>query len=141
MIMDKELEFSNKQAVTASAVSTNVINLGPRPAGGTSFGSSTEVPLAFSVDTTFTAAGAATLSIEVRSSDNENMSSPIVHQKTDAIPVASLTAGADLSNYLGDLRIPKLARQYVALYYTVATGPFTAGAISARGATALQTND
>jgi hypothetical protein len=140
MIMDAELELSNAQVLTATALSTNVIDLGPNSWAGNSMGLPDSPPIGFKVDTTFTAAGAATLQIEALSSAANDLSSPNVHYKSDPIPVASLVAGADLSKWLGDFRIPVLSGRYFGLRYTVATGPFTAGAITARGMTDMQTN-
>lgn len=137
MILDKQMELSNAQAVTVTAASQNQLDLGPNSWAGNSVGDNSDLPLHLTVDTTFTAGGAATLTIQVRSSPNANMSSPTVHQVSDAIPVASLTAGSRVP-FLP--RIPENAGRYVDVNYVVGTGPFTAGAISCRGATARQVN-
>ncbi len=139
MIADKQLQLSNAQAVTASAASTNQIDLGPVNVAGFSTGRQV-VPLMATIDTTFTAGGAATLSIGVRSSANANMSSPTVHSTSPAIPVASLSAGADLKKLGVLLDIPENSGRYVDVYYTVATGPMTAGAITVTGVAARPSN-
>lgn len=136
MILDKQTELSNAQAITASAASSNQLDLGPNGPFGSSGGVGPE-PLVFNIDTTFTAAGAATLTVQLRSSNNANMSSPTIHSVSDAIPVASLVAG---SKFPFKPNIPQDAKRYLDVNYVVATGPFTAGAISCRGATQRQSN-
>lgn len=136
MILDKQLEFSNAQAITVTAASTNVIGLGPKQARGHSVGTpGAGTAIDFSVATTFTAAGAATLTIQMRTSDSADMSSATVIASSGPLAVADLVAGKDVPFYL---TIPATAKAYVDLNYVVATGPFTAGAISARGAAAHQ---
>lgn len=136
MILDKQMELSNAQAITATAASANQLDLGPAGANGTA-GSAEDLEIYINVDTTFTAAGAATLTCQLRSSPNANMSSATVHAQSDAIPVASLSAG---SRFPWQPRIPMTVGRYVDMNYVVATGPFTAGNLSARGAASRQTN-
>lgn len=131
-IQDKQGEFSNAQAITASAAASQNIDLGPRIGPGLTANGARNTEIGVSIDQSFTAGGAATLSIGVRSSDNADMSSAVTHYQTPAIPVASLVAGAKLDDYLQNLRIPPHCGRYVDLYYTVATGPMTAGKITAR---------
>lgn len=68
MITDKLLMFSEAQAVTASAASTDVIDLGP--IDGTRRDIGVGEPLEFwaTVNTTATAAGAATLNVQLQTS-------------------------------------------------------------------------
>lgn len=72
MILDKLLMFSEKQAVTASAASTDVIDLGP--IDGTRRDIGVGYPLEFlaTVDTTATAAGAATLNVQLQTSPDNS---------------------------------------------------------------------
>jgi hypothetical protein len=133
MLLDKQNEFSDSQAVTATAISTNVIDTMP----GNSFtnvvqnlgGFAGAAFLVVQVDTTFTAGGAATLTISLESDSTANLAtSPTVHFSTAALAVATLTAGRTLLVIplpLGDFE------RYLGVRYTVATGPMTAGAISA----------
>jgi hypothetical protein len=136
MIIDKQMELSNAQAVTATAASSNQLDLGPNGPWGSS-GSDEPLEMFLNVDTTFTAAGAATLTIQLRSSPNANMSSPTVHLQSDAIPVASLVAGSRVPFWP---RLPQNVGRYVDVNYVVATGPFTAGNISCRGTMDRQLN-
>lgn len=123
MIMDKQLEFSDSQAVTGTAVSTNVIDMGDdvptRNIGG--FGAAS---LVVQVDTAF--AGLTSVTVEIVSDSDPALSSPTVHASTGAIAVADLTPGtiAVMPLPVGDYE------RYVGLRYTVA-GTGTAGAISA----------
>lgn len=133
MLLDAQNEFSNSQAVTATAISTNVIDT----LAGNSFtnvvqnlgGFAGSAWLVVQVDTTFTAGGAATLTISLESDSTANLAtSPTVHFSTAPIALASLTVGAQL------LIIPLpfgSYERYLGVRYTVATGPMTAGAISA----------
>lgn len=128
MILDAFNEFSDAQAVTATAISTNVIDL---YSDNTlrDIGTGEEVYLVFSIPTTFTAAGAATLTAALVSDSTANLAtSPTTHVTLlNAVPVASLVAGTQYSVRLpaGDYE------RYLGVQYTVATGPMTAGAIDA----------
>jgi hypothetical protein len=132
MLLDKELELSNSQAVTASAKSTNTIYLGPNSFGGNANGSEREIPLVVDIEESATAAGAATVVFTVRSSENADMSSPVEHYSTPAIGKADLVAG-QVPAALKGLAIPIDAGPYVDVYFTVATGPLTAGKFTIRG--------
>ena len=129
MIFDKQNSLSYVQSVIVSAALTNVIDLGATlPNSGIAHGALTPEIL-LNINETFTAGAAATLTITVRSSASSSMSSPVLHEVSPAIPVASLTAGSTVPF---TPRIPANARRYVDVHYTVATGPMTAGAISAQ---------
>jgi hypothetical protein len=140
MFLDKQNEFSDAQAVTVTALSTNVIDTLPMTSnpnvsqdlsahGGGPY-------ILFSVPTAFTAGGAATLTITIESDSTANLAtSPTVHWTSAAIPVASLVAG-----YQFFVPIPiGLVERYLGVRYTVATGPMTAGAIDAAVVRDIQT--
>lgn len=130
MITDALLQLSNAQAVTASAVSTNTIDLGvARDVGN---GEPLEVDI--TVDTTVTAAGAATVNFQVISSAAAALTSPNVIAQTDAIGKAELPAGRQpirirISPHV--LASLPIGQRYLGVQYTVATGPLTAGAFTA----------
>lgn len=131
MIQDKQLEFSNAQAITASAASTNIVDLGPKQARGASVGTNgAGVPIHFNVGAGFTATGAGTLTIDIRTSDNADMSSSTTLMSSGPIGKASLGAGMEVPFYPV---LPPNTKRYVDIYYTVGTGPMTAGTITARG--------
>lgn len=131
MYIDKLHELSAEQEVTVSAGSTNVIDLGENVGAGE------ELHLHVQVDTAFGAAGAATMSVGLRSDTDEGMATDvIVHWTGPAIAVADLVAG-----YTFNLPpLPAKHYRYIDLYYTVATGPMTAGALSAWLVHEKQTN-
>jgi hypothetical protein len=74
------------------------------------------------------AAGAGTLTVSLEVDDNSGFSSATTVWTSGAIPKATLVAGYRLPiEYL-----PKgINERYFRLYYTVATGPMTAGKITA----------
>lgn len=123
MIIDKQLEMSSAQVVTAAAASTNVIDLG-------SAGDAVEHELyvVVQVDTTTDSAGdAAVCTFKLETSVDEAFTSPIVLAATAAIPQASLTAGAIPVK----MRLPIGCKRYFRVYYGVATADFTAGKFNA----------
>lgn len=130
MIIDKFLQVSNEQAVTSSAASTDVIDFGQTNPNS---GMDDRSVMAITVDTSATAAGAATVTFSVQdSADNSTFADVAV---TAAIGKATLVAG-----YQHLIPLPKKLRRYVRAYYTVATGPLTAGAFSAQVVTGVQQN-
>lgn len=124
MILDKGNLVSSAQAVTSSAGSTDVIDLSQARA----IGDGEELEFFVNVDTAATAAGAATVTFQVQTDDNSAFSSPTTVIQTDAIPKATLVAGHQIKIPLPDGATPE---RYLRLYYSVATGPLTAGAFTA----------
>lgn len=125
MIIDDRTEFSDAQAVTASAIS-DVIDTGATPTLK-SIGMQPMV-LGITVDETVTAAGAATVTFSLESDSTANLAtSATVHCASAAIPKATLVAG-----YKFFLPIPPNAdvEQYLGVRFTVGTGPLTAGKFS-----------
>lgn len=140
MILDKQTELSNAQVITTSAVSTNQIDLGPNSYAGNSWGAHPPIlPLVPTVEADFAAAGAATLQLQVRTSNSPDMSNPRLHSLSPVIPVASLKKGTKLADFGVSLAVPTGALRYLDVSYIVGTGPFTAGAISIRGASEVAT--
>lgn len=126
MYMDRGLLFSEAQAITATAFSTTKPSL---DIANRDIGKSHNIWLVILVTTTFTAAGAATLDIDLISDDNSAMSSPVVMQKivSTPIPKATLVQGFKKVVKLD----PGTYELFMGLNYTVATGPMTTGAITA----------
>lgn len=124
MIQDKELFMSEAQAIAATAVSSKVIDLGPKKY---SKDNGAGMELLCQIKEAFTAAGAATLEIQLQSSSDEAFSAPKVLAKSDVIAKADLVLGAEIF----EIKIPKGADRYLRLNYVVASGPFTAGQIDA----------
>lgn len=130
MIIDKALQVSNEQAVTVTAASTDVIDFGQvNPNSGLNLNTT----LAITVDEAAAAAGAATVTFSIQdSADNSTFADVAV---TAAIGKASLTAGQQVL-----IPMPAKHRRYVRVYYTVATGPLTAGKFSAQVVVGVQQN-
>lgn len=121
MLIDASLVFSDSQAVTITAPSTNYVDT--LAAGDSYIGSW----LVARVDVTFTAAGSATMTIDLQTDNNSSFSSP-----TTLVSVGSTVAVATLTaHYLLKVRIPPGAERYLRVNYTVASGPMTAGNIDA----------
>jgi hypothetical protein len=127
MITDANLTLSAAQAVTATAFSTNTIDLGV----ARDIGAGEELNVYINVDVSATAAGAATVNFQVVTSANANLSTPTIIGQTDAIPKASLVAGNQITVPVPRSFINKLGQRYLGLQYTVSTGPLTAGSFSA----------
>lgn len=126
-IIDRFLQVSAAQAVTASAASTDVIDAGATKNAsiGRDIGAGTPLVMEFDVLTAPTAAGAATVTFSVQdSADNSSFADVVT---TKAVPIAELTAGKQVF-----LPLPPGLRRYVRAYYTIGTGPLTAGAFNAQ---------
>jgi hypothetical protein len=137
MIMDQQSLFSDAQAVTVTANSTNVIDT--LPSGGpntkSGIGDGQDVSLFAQVGSA-AFAGGTSLAIALVSADDAALTTNVItHYTTGAIALASLTAKARLIGL--DLPYGKY-RRYVGLQYTV-VGTMTAGAITAGLVEDLQT--
>lgn len=142
MITSANLTFSDQQAITATAASTNVIDTG---ATGTPFGFASAmvrdlgrdddgVDISVTIDVAFNNLTTLQIAYQV-SSDNATFVDVEISQ---AIPLASLTAGAILPI---PYKIPLGAnRRYHRLNYTVVGTAPTTGKITARMVAARQTN-
>ncbi len=123
MIIDKFLQVSDAQAVTASAASTDVIDTG---AANRAIGDVTSLAAVITVDQAATADGAATVTFSLQdSADNSSFADVVA---SAAIGKADLTAGKQAAV----LKLPSNLRRYIRVYYTVGTGPLTAGKFSAQ---------
>lgn len=136
MILDMENMLSWKQAITVTANSTNVIDLGPNHWANAS-GRDREIPLFIDINEAFTAGGAATLNVAIQSSNTENFSgTPKVHHSLD-FALTDLTTTGRMPQ---SLALPADVLRYVRAVYTVGTGPMTAGQISIGVTASRQTN-
>jgi hypothetical protein len=124
MIIDKLLEFSTAQPLTASAASENYVDT---LAAGSAYGN--ELWLVVRVGTALDSAGeAATLTISLQSDSNSNFSTTLKTEvSSGAIPEASCTA----NTIIWKTKIPTGLQRYLRLYYTVGTEDFTSGTIDA----------
>lgn len=118
MILDADLLFSNKQAVTATATSTNALDLG---VAGDAIGQ--ELTIHVVVDTAFATLTSLTVSLET-SANNSTWTTVL---SGPAIARASLTKGASIFC----VRVPQGLSRYVRLKYTVGGSNATAGKVTA----------
>lgn len=124
MIIDKDLFLADAQAVTASAATKDsdgnatVIDLS---VAGDAI--ENELYVVFRVDTTATADGLATVTFALQTSASSDFSSAITLLSTGAIAKASLTE----DTIIYKAKIPQGVLRYLRGYFTVATGPLTAG--------------
>ena len=128
MILDNQTLFSNAQAITADAGSTNQIDLSPLGASIIrDIGPGSQVPLFIQVVEAFNDLTSLTVSVQV---DNDrSFGSPTTVVSTAAIPLASLVAGYKFNLDF----VPRLTNErYMRVYYDVTgtaptTGKITAG--------------
>ena len=142
MILSAQQLFSDDQAITASADSTNVIDLG---VAGTPYGAAAALnqdigkgnPISFlaQVTTAMTAAGSATLVINISTGATTALGTTIA--SVGPIAVADLVAG-----YQAAIQVlpNKITERFLGVEYVVATGPMTAGNITAGITMGNQTN-
>lgn len=139
MIMDRTGLLSDGQAITATAASTNLIDLG---ATGTPYGAPAaltrdigvaEVPLVVTVTESFN--NLTSLSIQIQTSVDAAFTTPVVAYQS---PTYTLSQLAIAAKYLLPDEFPVgTAQRYVRLYYTVVgtaptTGRITSGVVAAR---------
>ena len=141
MITDNLLRLSGSltagsatgQAVTATANSTNVVDLSL----ARDVGEGEDLYVQFTVGTAFTAAGSATLTPTIVVSAADSLTTPTTIATAGTIAVATLVAGYSFAVRLNPL-IASLGLRYLGAIYTVATGPMTAGTITADIVTEIQ---
>jgi hypothetical protein len=130
MIIDKSLQVSSAQVVTASAASTDVIDF---VQANPDLGMDSHSSMVFTVSEAVAAAGAATVTFSVQdSADNSAFADVAV---TAAIGKASLPVGAQVV-----IPMPVKLRRYCRAYYTIGTGPLTSGKFSAQVVAGIQQN-
>ncbi len=131
MYVDAQNLFSDAQAVTASAASTNLIDLG----SARDIGVGRELYFVVIVDVAFTDAGSdSTVTVIIQTDDNSGFGSAVTAQTIGLF--AALTAA-------GSRLIARLApeagwEQYIRAFYTVANGNLTTGSLTAFLTTDIQ---
>lgn len=122
MLFDKENQFSDNQAITASAPSTNVIDM---TGNLNEIAFATPMPLRIQVVEDF--ATLTSLEIKVQTATDSVFTSPVTLATTGSIPIADLVKG-----YVAPINfIPKGNKGYMRLYYAVTGDNATAGKIKA----------
>lgn len=135
MILDKEMQLANAQVVTVTAPTTNVLDLGPKNFSKNAADVASKIEFLITVDLAALAAGAATVTFQLRTSDASNMSGAVIMEQSDAIGKAVLTTGAIVPYRPA---IPPSALRYVDMNFVIATGPLTQGTFSVNGVAARQ---
>lgn len=137
MIMDRTGLFSERQAITATAASTNLVDLGATgtPYGATSpivrdVGKGNQVPLFCGVTETFN--NLTSLAISIETDDNAAFASAVTVWTSPAYTLAQLATGAKY--LLPDYLPVGVNERYMRLKYTVVgtaptTGRITAGVV------------
>jgi hypothetical protein len=139
MYIDTQTEFSDAQAVTSTAISTNVVDLFASVGAGTALtadstldiGQGEDIYVVIQTQTTCTDTGSdATVTFTVESDSAAGLASaPVVHFSTGALAFATYaTAGTRVAT----ICLPSGSyKRYLGVRYTVASGPLTAGAFDA----------
>jgi len=114
MITDRELTFSNDQAVTTGTqVSTDKVDTG---VAGININTNRELQIFVSVTTTFT--GGTSLNVNLVESASADLSSPTVLASSGVITEANLTAGEVLLR----TGVPRTSKRYLGLQFVTVAG-------------------
>lgn len=109
MIIDSRLEFSDAQALTASAASTSVVNLG----SDRDVGVGEPLWVVYSLDAAATNADAdETYSLAIQTDSVENFATPTT------LTTHTIAAGT-AAGYINAINLPMANEQYLRLYYTL----------------------
>jgi hypothetical protein len=124
MLIDRQNQFSNAQAITATAGSTDIVDLG---LAGRNVGVGEEMYLVVIVTTAFTDSGSdSTVAVTLETDDNTSMSTP-----TTILTLGTFAALTAAGTRLV-VRLPVATyERYIGVRYTLANGNLTTGAISA----------
>lgn len=125
MITDKLLMFSEAQAVTNTAASTDVIDLGPIDGNRRDIGVGYPLEFWVLINEAATASGEATVNIQLQTSENNSSWSTIYD--SGALAKATMTAGKRVVS----AKVPAGVQRYLRVNYSVATGQLTAGKFTA----------
>jgi Bbp16 len=130
MILDKELLFADKQAVTASAAAVNIIDLGPLTGGAgvnliRDIGAGEPLWIFLSVGAQAVAPVGASISITLDTSDTEAMGSPIALGPILAMPANTGAGGLFVARLP-----PGPYHRYLRASFAVTGGPITQGAFT-----------
>lgn len=124
MVIDAALRFSNAQAITATAVSTEYIDFGV----ARDMGIGENLHVVILVSTAFTDSGSdSTVTVTLETDDNSSFSSATV-----AMTIGTFAALSAIgSRLVARLQPLKVNERYARLNYTLANGNLTTGALTA----------
>lgn len=124
MYLDSQLQFSDGQAVTSAAASTNLIDLG----AARDIGSGRDLYVVVNCTTAMTDTGSdSTLQVDIQTDDNSSFSSATTAQTVGTFAATS-AAGTQL---IAKIDVAKVQERYVRLYFTPAGGDLSGGAFDA----------
>lgn len=126
-------KYSDDQALTATAVSTNIIDHGPVDSNANIGLRTAELEVLVQVTTAFS--GGTSVQVQLQVDDNTGFSSATVIAETEAIAVATLVAGYQFAFTKYPLRLERYSR----LRYVVVGTP-TAGKVLGCPIRTRQTN-
>ena len=123
MILDSQLLFSDAQAITAAAASTNSVDFGATK----DLGLGESLFIAINVDVAFTDGGSdSTLTVAVQTDTDPAFGSPT----TEAVLTIPALAPIGAAYFVG-IDPGVIAERYARLYYTPNNGNLTTGSITA----------
>ena len=123
MFLDAQLLFSDAQAITAAAASTNIVDLG----SARDIGLGENLYVGVTVDVAFTDAGSdstLTVALQGDSTDTFTPDSTVTLFTIPALAAIGDSFFARISPAVANLR-------YIRLYYTPVTGDLTTGSVTA----------
>ena len=129
MLFDAKNLMSNKQAITATAASTDIIDRGDTK----DVGKAGDIPLCIQVTEAFN--NLTSLTIELQTDDNSGFSSAATLFSL-VVPLASLTLGYQTPVIV----LPQKTERYLRLNYTVTGTAPTLGKVMAGIVAGVQTN-
>lgn len=129
MLLDGYQMFSNGQVLTVTADSSNILDV--QNARDLGIGEDTSLKIFVSTGTALLSAGATTLTVALQGSTDSStwttmVTSPAI-AKTDLTAAGSRIWSIDMPRPVAGQALPR----YYKLVYTIATGPYTAGTVSA----------
>jgi len=123
MIMDKELLFSDAQAVTAAAASTNVVDLGEARDVGTG----ENLYVVAVVDVAFTDAGSdSTLAVKLQTDSAEGFGTAVDAQELFTFPALAAAGTVKIAR----LQPGAIDARYLRAFFTPAGGNLTTGSLT-----------
>ena len=131
MILDSQLLFSDAQALTVTAASTNSVDFGLTK----DLGLGEEIWIALNVDVAFTDADSdSTITVTLEVDDNAAFSSPTVAQTLGVFGALSAVGAVIFAR----IQPGAVTERYAQLRYTTTNGALTTGSVTAAVVTDIQ---
>ena len=124
MFIDSQLLFSDAQAITAAAASTNSVDFG---AGVKDLGLGESIFVAINVDVALTDGGSdSTLTVALQTDTDPAFGSPTTVKTLITIPALAAIGSA----YFASIEPGDIAERYCRLYFTPNSGNLTTGSVT-----------